>query len=226
MKISSLKTLILAGSLVSLMGTTAAFADMAGYKQLQDSVTNQLNTLGVDTSEVGKLSTTQLAQLTSTLTGKENDETKAMSAQFMITEFLHPTTDSLDTPEGKQLKETLTAKLKGIGIDFPLDKLSATQIQGLNAAVMSRKLDVNKKQSVEAFLAMAMRPSSEITIATNDGAMQMEADIDAKLTSLGLTPPPKGSLTFEQMGKLEGILDTNGTDAEMKTSAAKVLNLN
>ena len=217
-----LTTLIAASALAALLGT-AAYADMAGYKQLQDSVTNQLTTLGVDTSEIGKLTTTQLAQLTSTLTGSETDGVKSMSATFMISEFLHPMKQSLDSPEGKQLKEALTTKLKEIGVNYPLDKLSATQIQALNAAVASRKVDANKKQSVEAFLAKEMRPDSATVIAANDGAMQMEAEVTARLVGFGLTPPPKGTLTFEQLGKLEGIISTSDTEAQMKTDAAKVL---
>lgn len=215
-----LTTLIAASALAALLGT-AASADMAGYKQLHDSVTAQLNTLGVDTSEIGKLTTTQLAQLTSTLTGSETDGVKSMSATFMISEFLHPMKQSLDSPEGKQLKEALTTKLKEIGVNYPLDKLSATQIQALNAAVLSRKVDANKKQAVEAFLAKEMRPME--APASTDATMQMEAEVTARLVGFGLTPPPKGTLTFEQLGKLEGIISTSDTEAQMKTDAAKVL---
>lgn len=50
MKIKSLSTLIIAGSLIAMLSSTSVYADMAGYTQLKDSVTAQLNTLQVDTS--------------------------------------------------------------------------------------------------------------------------------------------------------------------------------
>lgn len=222
MKIKAMSTLIIAGTVAALLNSTAAFADMTGYTQLKDSVTSQLNGLGVDTSEIGKLSTTQLGQLTSTLTGKENDDIKAASATFMISEFLHPMTATLDSPDGMKVVETLKQKLLEIGIDYPTETLTSTQVSALVAAIDSRKRPENKKQAVQAVMAMMMR--GDVAPADDSGIMQMEADIYAKLTGLGLTPPPKGTLTFEQLGKLEGIISTSDTEAQMKAAAAVVLN--
>lgn len=224
MKIKYVSTLIIAGSLAAFLNSTAVYADMAGYTQLQNSVTAQLNTLKVDTSEIGKLSIKQLGQLTSTLDGKENDDTKAASATYMINAFLHPMQVSLDSPDGKKVVETLKQKLLEIGINYPTEVLTPTQVNALIAAIDSRMRPENKKQSVEAVMAMMMR--TDTVLAENAGAKQMEEEVHAKLTSLGLTPPPKGTLTFEQLGKLEGILSATDTDAEKKANAQKVLSPN
>lgn len=224
MKIKQFSSLIIAGSLAALLNSTAVYADMSGYTQLKDSVTTQLDSLQVDTSQIGKLSITQLGQLTSTLSGKENDEIKAASATFMISEFLHPMTVSLDSPDGMKVVETLKQKLLEIGIDYPTETLTATQVNALIAAIDSRKRPEMKKQAIEAVMAMMMRPVSPP--ADNAGVMQMEAEVYAKLTAFGLTPPPKGTLTFEQLGKLEGIISTSDTEAQMKAAAIKVLSPN
>lgn len=221
MKIKQISTLIIAGSLAALLNSTAVYADMTGYTQLKDQVTGQLNSLQVDTSEIGKLSISQLGQLTSALDGKENESVKAASATYMINAFLHPMTASLDSPDGKKVVETLKQKLLEIGIDYPTEVLTPTQVNALVAAINSRMRPEGKKQAVQAVMAMMMR--TEVTAADNAGAMQMQEEIYAKLTALGLKPPPKGTLTFEQLGKLEGIISTSDTEAQMKADAAKVL---
>ena len=229
MKFNRFSSVMLAGAITALLGSTAAYADMTDYTQLKDSVTNQLNTLGVATDEIGKLSINQLAQLTSTLTGKENDGVKAASADFMIQEFLHPMEMTTDSAEGKALQAKLTADLEKIGVAYPAQKLTTTEMQALvnainNSTTIRHGRDAKLKQSIEAVLAMMSRPASVTT--TNEGVVQLEEQMNAKLTEVGLTAPPKGSLTFDQLGKLEGIFATTGEAAQMKADAAKVLNPN
>lgn len=62
---------------------------------------------------------------------------------------------------------------------------------------------------------------------TNTGVAQMEADMDAKLTGLGITPPAAGTMTFDQLGTLEGIFSSADTsDADKKSAAMHALGLN
>lgn len=221
MKIKQISTMFIAVSLAALLNSTAANAGMTSYTEMKAQVTSQLNSLQVDTSEIGKLSITQLSQLTSALNGKANDDVKAASATYMINEFLHPMTVSLDSPDGRKVVETLKQKLLEIGIDYPTAVLTPTQVNALVAAINSRMRPEAKKQAVEAVMAMMMRTNA--AAVDNAGVMQLQEEVYAKLTALGLMPPPKGTLTFEQLGKLEGIISTSDTEAQMKRNAANVL---
>ena len=154
----------------------------------------------------------------------QNDDEKAASATFMITEFLHPMEASIDSADGKKVVETLKKKLLEIGIDCPTETLTSTQVNALIAAIDGRKRAENKKQAVQAVMAMMMHAVTGV--ADDSAVMRMEADVTAKLKGVGITPPPKGSLTFDPLGKLTGIFSTSDTEAQMKADATVVLSGN
>ncbi len=174
---------------------------------------------------LGLLSTDQLGQLTALSSGPDTDVDKAFAAEVMLNEFLHPSEAAVDSPEGEKMVSDLTTMLAAIKVPYPAQPLTTTQIQALIDAILHHKNVKTQKQSIEAVLAGINRPASVMT--TNVGVMQMEAEIDTKLTGLGITPPAAGAMTFEQLGKLEGAFSASDTtDADKKSAAMLALGLN
>ncbi len=224
-RFSANTTRLLAATFALLLGSTAAFAELADYQQLSDSLKSQLTSLHVPTGNLGLLSTIQLVQLTALLSLPNKDVDKAFAAEVMLDEFLHPSEAAADSPEGLKLAGDLKAMLAKIDVAYPAQPLTTTQMQALINSIISHKNVPTQKQSIEAVLAEINRPASVMT--TNAGVMQMEADIDAKLSGVGITPPAVGTMTFEQLGKLEGVFsDATVSDADKKSGAMKALGLN
>ncbi len=224
-RFSSTSTRLLAGTFALLLGSSAAFAELADYQQLSDSVKTQLTALQVPTGNLGLLSTLQLVQLTAVLSGPDVDVDKAFAAEVMLDEFYHPVETAIDSPEGIAMIADLKAKFAVIDVAYPTQPLNTTQIQALSNAITNHKNVTTQKRSIEAVLAEINRPAS--VMETNTGVAQMEADMDAKLTGLGITPPAAGTMTFDQLGTLEGIFSSADTsDADKKSAAMHALGLN
>lgn len=218
-RFTSLSRLVLAGTFAALLGGTAAFADVTDYEQLRDAVKLQLTTLQVNTDGLGMLSTDQLGQLTSMLDGKEPDADKAVAAEVMIDGFLHPSMIAMDSPEGLQMISDLTTKMLSVNVPYPTQALTSTQVQSLLNVFANHKKTANQKLALEAAMAQYNRP---VSIVTDQGALQMEADMSTKLVGLGITPPAAGTMTFEQLGKLESIFATSNMSDEDKKAGAMV----
>jgi hypothetical protein len=225
MKPNTLTGLLLAGAMAGLMGT-AASAQMADFTQLQDSVKVGLESLQVNTDTLGQLSMAQVAQLNAILESGDTNEIKAQAAANVIAQASAPEPLVTATPEGAALLDALKTDLDRVGVQYAgLEGLTQAEAQQLTQ-VFERHPDddVAAKQAAEAII-LALGDRGDMP-AADEGVIQLETQVSAKLTALGLTPPPEGSLTFEQVGKLAGIFDAGGTEAEQKASAMVVLGIN
>ena len=220
-KFTKRSTMVLAGVMAGLLTATASFADVTAYTAVRDGVAAQIVALGVPADNLGMLSIAQLTELTSILNGASTDEAKSMAAEFYIDEALHPSMIDINSADGITLVNDLKNKFQAIDEPYPTQPLNATQVQSLLNAFTNHRKVASQKQAVEAVLASINRSAPNDT--ANAGVMQMEAEIYAKLKALGIDPPPEGTLTFEQMGKLEGIFSRVGNDSVMKSSAMLVL---
>ncbi len=159
-RFSSTSTRLLAGTFALLLGSSAAFAELADYQQLSDSVKTQLTALQVPTGNMGLLSTLQLVQLTAVLSGPDVDVDKAFAAEVMLDEFYHPVETAIDSPEGIAMIADLKAKFAVIDVAYPTQPLNTTQILALSNAITNHKNVTTQKRSIEAVLAEINRPAS------------------------------------------------------------------
>jgi hypothetical protein len=222
---SILSTLVLAGVTAGLLGSTAAFAGMSDYNQLEQSVKVGLESLQVNTDHLGQLTLDQVAQLSAILDTNDSNADKTMAANHVIESAVNPQPIAMDSPEGRALMHTLKVGLDRVHVTYPsLDKLNAVQVQAvIDVLNHHTRNDSKAKLAVEGALANFDRPAT-VTL-TNAGVRQLEKEMDAKLITLGLTPPARNSITFAQVGDLTAIFDQGGSTADQKTAAMKVLGI-
>lgn len=227
-KFSKLTTLFMAGALAGLLASSATYAAVEDYTAIVSSVKAQLSVLGVPSDRVGMLTMMQMNELTSILNGSDKDEDKAMNAKFLLDQATSSSAVDMDSPEYMQMVTNLKVKFEAIGVAYPTQKLTAKQVQALmnvfeNISNGSNQED-RQKRAIASALASISRPES-VTM-TNEGVMQMENEISAKISALGLTAPAPGTMTFDQLGALEGIFAQGGTDAFVKQAVLAKLNGN
>jgi len=208
-------------ALVALLGTTAAYAEQTSYDQLEQTVINKLTSQGVATDGVGLLTMDQLGIVTGILNGDASEQRKAVFAGFVIDQMLHPVTIAMDSAEGLVMTKNLQDSFMRADMPYPKQKLDATQVTALQNVFVNYKKTSTQKDAIEAILATMDRPASEV--ATNPGLVQLSEQFNTKLTGLGITPPPFGSLTFEQVSKLDGVLNGKDSDSDKKAAAMQVI---
>lgn len=211
---------VIAGVVAVLMGS-AAFAAAPTYSDFDTSMKSELTTLKIPASEIGRLTVAEVAELGAILNGDAKKGAKAAEAEFLISTSLHPSTVTLDSAEGKKMVSGLTAKLEALKVTYPTTPLTATQVQALLDILDAHGGKHMKHEAgpIKAVLASINKPAVDVSTST---VVAMEADIDAKVTAAGLTAPPKGMMTYDQLGKLETIFAT-GAPADQKAAATKVL---
>lgn len=223
-RFAPLSTLLIAGVTAGLLATTAS-AGMADYTQLEQSVRAGLESLGVSTGQLGQLTMDQVAQLSAILDREDSGGDKAQAAAEVIANAVNPRVVSMTSPEGRQLLATLKADMDRVGLTYPhLDRLSAVQVQEVIDVFGHHKKDGERaKQAAEAIFANFDRPA-DVTV-TNAGLIQLENQMDAQLTTLGITPPSPSKLTFDQVSQLTAIFEAGGPEADQKAAALKVLGI-
>lgn len=222
-RFSPLKTLMAIGLVAGLMGS-AASAGTADYKQMLDSVKTRLDSIQVDTSELGMLTVDQLGQLTGILDSDSTDVRKAMNANNLIDQAIMPTTVDMNGPEAIRLKKELKADLSLVGLDYPVDRMNIDQVNHLLAAFnRNKKQDNLAKQAAQAIYASFTNPADMTAATSNDGLAQQQDQINVKLASLGIKPT--NSLTQEQVAQLSGIFNNGESETSQKAAALTLLGM-
>ncbi len=222
---STLSAVIFASVTAAFLTSTSAFAAPPEYTQMRDSVNAGLVALHVKTDDLGKLTMVEIDQLTGILDSQESAASKNEQATHLIDASVHPSRVAMNSAEGIAMMTELKADMKRVKLTYAgLDKLNADQVQHLLDVFHRHKKDntlEKPKQAAEAIFASFDTPGS--VVLTNPGVIQLEKEIDSKLTDLGLTAPALGSLSFDQVGKLTAIFDQGGAVADQKTAAMQVL---
>ena len=147
------------------------------------------------------------------------------AAKLYLEKALMPTMVAIDSPEGKMMVSTLKDKFQVLGEPYPAGPMTTMQVQTLLNVFVNYPLDKNKeidqKMAIKAAMASFGMPATEVNNA--EGAVQIEEQVYAKLTSLGLETPPAGTLSFDNLSKIKGIFDGDGTDESKKAAAMLVL---
>lgn len=224
-KLTLRSSLLLAGAFAGIMAASAPFAVAADYTQIKDGLTAQFVTLGVPSENLGALTIAQLTELTAQLNTSETDVNKAAAANVYLETALMPTRVAIDSPEGMAMVAALQGEFLAINEPYPTQALSTMQVQTLLNVFVNYPMDKNsaadQKLAIDAAMSSFGMPGSEVSTA--EGTVQIEEQVYAKLTALGITTPPSGTLSAEKLNKIYAIFNRDATDASKKDAAVLVL---
>ncbi len=222
--LSSAATLVVVSAAAVLIGGTASFAAATSYSAFDQSVKSDLATLKVPSIGLGQLTVTEVAQLSDVLNGSRKAPFKTAWSEFVIGEALAPATVDLNSADGQKMVSDLKAKLAALNLTYPTKPLTGPQVQALLGVLGNAPSSSKHEAKVIGFVLTAINHPAKAA-ATPSPIIGMEADLDAKVTALGLNAPKAGTMIYDQVGQLEAIFAGSGQAADQKAAVMKVLNL-
>lgn len=133
-----------------VLGDQATATGRLGVAQLQDSVSADLASLGVDASGVPALTLTQLAQIEAAMSTNDADDIK----KARIGEIIGGEAVATGRLGVRQLKDSTAADMAKIGVDTEaLESLTLAQIAQIENVMSASGTDAEKQAQVERIIA-------------------------------------------------------------------------
>jgi hypothetical protein len=133
-----------------VLGNEATATGRLGVAQLQDSVSAEMASLGLDTSMVPSLTLTQLAQIEAAMSTNDADDIK----KAKVGEIIGGEAVATQRLGVQQLKDSTAADMARLGIDTEgLDSLTLAQIAQIENVMSSAGTDEEKRAQVGRIMA-------------------------------------------------------------------------
>lgn len=141
-----------------ILGANEAAQSTSGVAQLQASVTADIAPLGIDTTNIGMLNLTQLAQIENIMNRTDSDDEKRRQVELIMAEpGMSPATQGLAGIGGATgLEETVRIDLARIGInadELDVTTLTVGQLTQIKNVMSASDSQDEQRQRVERILA-------------------------------------------------------------------------
>lgn len=144
--------------IATAVSATASFADLASVKQMEDSLRNDLNTIGVAEIDFTKLSHNQLIELNCVVDSQDTNVEKAANAEAILNSDMrdaHLMTSVHDFPAASEMEKIMVSELAGIGITLENpENLTMLQVAQITDAINAGGTNEEQAAAVGVFLKM------------------------------------------------------------------------
>jgi len=215
--------LILAGTTAVLLSQGAMAQTYAkdGLAALYANLVTGLEAIKVSTAELPLLTGEQLGQIAAILDGSDTDAAKKTAAETVFRDSLHPATVSMGSAEASPMEEQLKAQLASVGLEYPAKGLTFAQVQQLMDIFQAT--NANDKIDAEAVLSNIENHQEETML--NPGAIQLQEQLTADMTRVGIVLPAGKVLTFDEVIRLTSVFDRKTNDSDKAIAAKAILGM-
>lgn len=205
-------------SAVALAATMAATPPAAAQDaQLMDSISVGVSQLGIQTDGLAQLSTDQMLQIQSVLTGNDDETIKSSRIERIMA-----MDDGPQTGLGvAQLADSVMADMARLGIDTAgASALSLTQLSQIESVTSTSEPDDTKRQRIERIMVGDMEVEDMVA---GSSAMMLRDSVSAEVSKLGLDASGVPALSLAQLGEVENIVSSGDDEGEMRARIERVM---
>lgn len=200
-------------STVSAAALSIALLAAPAFSQgFTDAAAAGLARLGIQ-APVESLTTEEVAQITNILASNDPDQLKKMHIENIL--------GNEATATGRlgveQLRSSATSDLAMLGISADVETLTLSQLGQIQNVVAGSDPDDVKKMRVEEILG------NEASATGRLGVAQLQDSAAADLAAIGVDTEEIELLTITQLGQIENVMSSDGTDAEKRAQVEKIL---